>query len=99
MEQEYSVLGSLFRRYTVLIFDVNDSPAFKLSGSRTTFFAAQAERYADLYASNCCNLINYPIFYFFRAPMTLMYEIYLLYMILYRVEQNVKYIIMILSSL
>jgi len=55
MEQEYSVLGSLFR-----------------SGSRTTFFASQAERYADIYASNCCNLINYPMFYFFRAPMTLM---------------------------
>jgi 5'-nucleotidase len=55
MEQEYSVMGSLFR-----------------SGSRTTFFASQAARYADIYASNCCNLFNYPIFYFFRAPMTLM---------------------------
>lgn len=42
------------------------------SGSRTTFFAAQVERYADLYASNCCNLFHYPLFYFFRAPMSLM---------------------------
>ncbi|KAL3982567.1 5' nucleotidase family protein [Acanthocheilonema viteae] len=42
------------------------------SGSRTTFFASQVERYADLYASNCCNLVHYPLFYFFRAPMTLM---------------------------
>ncbi|VDO36981.1 unnamed protein product [Brugia timori] len=42
------------------------------SGSRTTFFASQVERYADLYASSCCNLVHYPLFYFFRAPMTLM---------------------------
>ncbi|VDN57363.1 unnamed protein product [Dracunculus medinensis] len=42
------------------------------SGSRTTFFASQVERYADLYASSCCNLAHYPLFYFFRAPMTLM---------------------------
>lgn len=55
MDQEYSVIGSLFR-----------------SGSRTTFFASQVERYADLYASSCYNLVYYPVFYFFRAPMTLM---------------------------
>ncbi|TKR72562.1 hypothetical protein L596_019988 [Steinernema carpocapsae] len=42
------------------------------SGSRTTFFASQVERYADLYASSCYNLIYYPVFYFFRAPMMLM---------------------------
>ena len=42
------------------------------SGSRTTFFANQVERYADLYASSCYNLIHYPSFYFFRAPMMLM---------------------------
>ncbi|KAI1708881.1 5' nucleotidase family domain-containing protein [Ditylenchus destructor] len=42
------------------------------SGSRTTFFASQVERYADLYASSCYNLVYYPCFYFFRAPMTLM---------------------------
>ncbi|OZC10277.1 HAD superfamily hydrolase, 5'-nucleotidase [Onchocerca flexuosa] len=42
------------------------------SGSRTTFFASQVERYADLYASSCFNLVHYPLFYFFRAPMTLM---------------------------
>ncbi|KAK0402660.1 hypothetical protein QR680_016461 [Steinernema hermaphroditum] len=42
------------------------------SGSRTTFFASQVERYADVYASSCYNLIYYPMFYFFRAPMMLM---------------------------
>uniref|UniRef100_A0AC34Q5G2 Cytosolic purine 5'-nucleotidase n=1 Tax=Panagrolaimus sp. JU765 TaxID=591449 RepID=A0AC34Q5G2_9BILA len=42
------------------------------SGSRTTFFASQVERYADLYASSCYNLVHYPSFYFFRAPMMLM---------------------------
>lgn len=71
MDQEYGVLGSLFR-----------------AGSRTTFFASQVERladftksneansvsrrYADLYASSCYNLVHYPCFYFFRAPMLLM---------------------------
>lgn len=42
------------------------------SGSRTTFFASQVERYADIYASSCYNLVHYPTFYFFRAPMMLM---------------------------
>uniref|UniRef100_A0A915AN30 Tyrosine-protein phosphatase non-receptor type 9 n=2 Tax=Parascaris univalens TaxID=6257 RepID=A0A915AN30_PARUN len=42
------------------------------SGSRTTFFATQVERFADLYSSSCYNLIYYPQFYFFRAAMTLM---------------------------
>uniref|UniRef100_A0A914DX80 Cytosolic purine 5'-nucleotidase n=1 Tax=Acrobeloides nanus TaxID=290746 RepID=A0A914DX80_9BILA len=55
MDQEYGIMGSLFR-----------------SGSRTTFFASQVERFADLYASSCYNLVHYPTFYMFRAPMTLM---------------------------
>uniref|UniRef100_A0A7I4K9W8 Bm16934 n=1 Tax=Brugia malayi TaxID=6279 RepID=A0A7I4K9W8_BRUMA len=42
------------------------------SGPRTTFFASQVERFADLYSSSCYNLLYYPLFYFFRAPMTLM---------------------------
>ncbi|KRX94741.1 Cytosolic purine 5'-nucleotidase, partial [Trichinella pseudospiralis] len=42
------------------------------SGSRQTFFASQVERYADLYAHSCCNLLYYPFFYFFRAPPMLM---------------------------
>ncbi|CAD5213179.1 unnamed protein product [Bursaphelenchus okinawaensis] len=46
-------------------------PLFR-SGSRTTFFATQVERYADLYAASPYNLIYYPAFYFFRAPMMLM---------------------------
>ncbi|KAL3109940.1 hypothetical protein niasHT_017313 [Heterodera trifolii] len=42
------------------------------SGTRTSFFASQVERYADLYAGSCFNLVHYPVFYFFRAPMALM---------------------------
>uniref|UniRef100_A0A914PHJ0 Major sperm protein n=1 Tax=Panagrolaimus davidi TaxID=227884 RepID=A0A914PHJ0_9BILA len=42
------------------------------SGSRTTFFASQVERYADLYSSTCYNLIHYPKYYFFRARMLLL---------------------------
>uniref|UniRef100_A0A7E4VNK2 Cytosolic purine 5'-nucleotidase n=1 Tax=Panagrellus redivivus TaxID=6233 RepID=A0A7E4VNK2_PANRE len=42
------------------------------SGTRTTFFATQVERYADLYSSSCYNLVHYPKFYFFRAPMMLL---------------------------
>uniref|UniRef100_A0A183C3B7 Transmembrane protein n=1 Tax=Globodera pallida TaxID=36090 RepID=A0A183C3B7_GLOPA len=42
------------------------------SGSRATFFSSQVERYADLYACSCFNLVQYPGFYFFRAPMSLM---------------------------
>ncbi|VDP15776.1 unnamed protein product [Soboliphyme baturini] len=41
------------------------------SGSRLTFFASQVERYADVYASSCCNLLYYPFSYFFRAPQML----------------------------
>lgn len=55
MDQEYGVIGSLFR-----------------SGSRPTFFANQVERYADLYAHSCYNLVHYPSFYFFRSPMSMM---------------------------
>jgi hypothetical protein len=42
------------------------------SGTRTTFFATQVERYADIYASSPYNLRYYPKFYFFRAPMMLL---------------------------
>ncbi|KAI6222999.1 putative cytosolic purine 5-nucleotidase [Aphelenchoides fujianensis] len=42
------------------------------SGSRTTFFASQVERYADLYSASPFNLVYYPTFYFFRAPMMLL---------------------------
>ncbi|EDO47687.1 predicted protein [Nematostella vectensis] len=42
------------------------------SGSRQTFFASQAMRYADLYASSCVNLLHYPFGYLFRAPAQLM---------------------------
>ncbi|CEF70463.1 HAD-superfamily hydrolase, subfamily IG, 5'-nucleotidase and Purine 5'-nucleotidase family and HAD-like domain-containing protein [Strongyloides ratti] len=42
------------------------------SGTSQTFFACQLERFADIYASSCINLIYYPSFYFFRSPMKLM---------------------------
>lgn len=42
------------------------------SGTRTTFFATQVERYADLYSTSAYNLVHYPKFYFFRAPMMLL---------------------------
>ena len=42
------------------------------SGSRQTFFASQAMRYADLYSASCINLLYYPFSYLFRAPPQLM---------------------------
>uniref|UniRef100_A0A6Q2YYC2 5'-nucleotidase, cytosolic II, like 1 n=1 Tax=Esox lucius TaxID=8010 RepID=A0A6Q2YYC2_ESOLU len=41
------------------------------SGSRQTLFASQLMRYADLYSSNCINLLYYPFSYLFRATPTL----------------------------
>jgi len=42
------------------------------SGSRQTFFSSQLQRYADLYASTCLNLLYYPFSYMFRAPPMLL---------------------------
>uniref|UniRef100_A0A5K3EI21 Cytosolic purine 5'-nucleotidase n=1 Tax=Mesocestoides corti TaxID=53468 RepID=A0A5K3EI21_MESCO len=42
------------------------------SGSRHTFFSAQAMRYADIYSFSCFNLLHYPLCYMFRAPTMLM---------------------------
>ncbi|XP_065199329.1 cytosolic purine 5'-nucleotidase-like [Sycon ciliatum] len=42
------------------------------SGSRQSYFAMQAMRYADLYAESFINLIHYPPRYLFRAPHQLM---------------------------
>ncbi|KAL0965576.1 hypothetical protein UPYG_G00283130 [Umbra pygmaea] len=42
------------------------------SGSRQTLFASQLIRYADLYSSNCVNLLYYPFSYLFRATPVLM---------------------------
>ena len=33
-----------------------------------TFFSMQVQRYADLYAADFNNLLNYPLFYTFIAP-------------------------------
>eukprot|EP01090_Pellita_catalonica_P010760 TRINITY_DN22202_c0_g1_i1.p1 TRINITY_DN22202_c0_g1~~TRINITY_DN22202_c0_g1_i1.p1 ORF type:complete len:516 (-),score=51.55 TRINITY_DN22202_c0_g1_i1:48-1367(-) len=35
------------------------------SGTKQSFFAMQVQRYADLYASNYTNLLQYPLFYLF----------------------------------
>lgn len=45
--------------------------SFVFQGTRQTFFAMQAMRYADLYATSCLSLINYPFSYFFRAKSQL----------------------------
>ena len=42
------------------------------SGGRQTFFANQVQRYADLYAASCLNIMYYPYFYFFKAPSVLL---------------------------
>ncbi|CAB3999206.1 cytosolic purine 5 -nucleotidase isoform X3, partial [Paramuricea clavata] len=42
------------------------------SGSRQTFFASQATRYADVYAASPMNLLYYPFTYLFRSPAQLM---------------------------
>jgi len=55
------------------------------SGSRQTFFASQVERYADLYSSSCLNLLNYPFFYFFRAPSMLVCDFLSFYTVEYQV--------------
>lgn len=45
------------------------------SGSKTSFFAMQVQRYADLYTSDYLNLLNYPLFYEFAAqPAALPHE-------------------------
>uniref|UniRef100_A0A1I8AAM7 Cytosolic purine 5'-nucleotidase n=1 Tax=Steinernema glaseri TaxID=37863 RepID=A0A1I8AAM7_9BILA len=72
MDQAYGKIGSLFRSGSRTTFFASQIGSLFRSGSRTTFFASQVERYADIYASSCYNLIYYPVFYFFRAPMMLM---------------------------
>uniref|UniRef100_A0AAQ4PTL1 5'-nucleotidase, cytosolic II, like 1 n=1 Tax=Gasterosteus aculeatus aculeatus TaxID=481459 RepID=A0AAQ4PTL1_GASAC len=42
------------------------------SGARQTLFGSQLMRYADLYSSNCINLLHYPFNYLFMAPPVLM---------------------------
>ncbi|EDV20109.1 Cytosolic purine 5'-nucleotidase [Trichoplax sp. H2] len=42
------------------------------SGARQTFYASQAMRFADLYASSFINIINYSLHFLFRAPHQLM---------------------------
>merc|ERR1712232_1126863 len=42
-------------------------PLFR-SGAKNSFFAMQVSRYADMYAADYTNLLNYPFFYYFSAP-------------------------------
>ena len=44
---------------------------FNVIGSRQTFFASQATRYADVYAASPMNLLYYPFTYLFRSPAQL----------------------------
>jgi hypothetical protein len=46
-------------------------------GSRQTFFASQAARYADVYAASPMNLLYYPFTYLFRSPAQLVSCVYL----------------------
>lgn len=39
------------------------------AGSNQSFFAMQTARFADLYSHSFINLINYPVFYQFRAAI------------------------------
>ncbi|XP_062522890.1 cytosolic purine 5'-nucleotidase-like isoform X2 [Corticium candelabrum] len=70
-------ITSYLRRMKELVFSIDQRQSTKLgsifrSGTRQTFFAMQAMRYADLYSSSPLNLINYPFSYFFRAKAQLM---------------------------
>eukprot|EP00761_Pharyngomonas_kirbyi_P013571 gb/GECH01013600.1/.p1 GENE.gb/GECH01013600.1/~~gb/GECH01013600.1/.p1 ORF type:complete len:514 (+),score=137.57 gb/GECH01013600.1/:1-1542(+) len=42
------------------------------SGSKTSFFSFQVQRYSDLYAADYLNLINYPLFYLFSPEAKLL---------------------------
>lgn len=45
-------------------------------GTSESFFSNQVKRFADLYASDCLNLLNYPLYYYFSAlPQLLPHEI------------------------
>lgn len=45
-------------------------------GTSESFFSNQVKRFADLYASDCCNLLSYPSYYYFSSlPQLLPHEI------------------------
>lgn len=76
MDQEYGVIGSLFRsgpRPTFFATQVERyQPLLYLYPIINKNVNCLNYRYADLYANSCYNLVHYPRFYFFRAPMSLM---------------------------
>jgi len=45
-------------------------------GTSESFFSNQVKRFADLYASDCLNLLSYPLYYYFSSlPQLLPHEI------------------------
>ncbi|KAF0991491.1 hypothetical protein HZS_6910, partial [Henneguya salminicola] len=63
IDKSYGVFGSLFRHGICVNL---------LKGTRQSYFANQISRFADLYSHTCLNLLYYPFFYYFRAPLSLM---------------------------
>ena len=49
--------------------------AGQIIGSRQTFFAFQATRFADIYSSSFLNLGNFPTHFLFRAPHQLVIKL------------------------
>ncbi|XP_030597959.1 5'-nucleotidase, cytosolic II, like 1 isoform X2 [Archocentrus centrarchus] len=70
--QEYRDIASIHLRMRLLTYRMDMSygqmGSLLRSGSRQTLFASQLMRYADLYSSNCLNLLHYPVNYLFMAP-------------------------------
>jgi len=59
MDRATKDLDTMYNKYFGALFR---------SGSKQTYFSMQVQRYADLYASDFNNLLNYPFFYTFIAP-------------------------------
>ncbi|VDO53811.1 unnamed protein product [Onchocerca flexuosa] len=77
MDNYYSKMGSLFRSGPRTTFFASQNLKLKrkkekINCANAYFFFSKVERFADLYSSSCYNLLYYPLFYFFRARMTLM---------------------------
>eukprot|EP01094_Clydonella_sp_ATCC50884_P030488 TRINITY_DN996_c0_g1_i1.p1 TRINITY_DN996_c0_g1~~TRINITY_DN996_c0_g1_i1.p1 ORF type:complete len:453 (+),score=164.78 TRINITY_DN996_c0_g1_i1:620-1978(+) len=58
MDSTIDKLSFAYNRYFGSLFQ---------DGSKHSFFGMQVQRYADLYTSDCRNLLNYPMFYYFAS--------------------------------
>eukprot|EP01132_Coremiostelium_polycephalum_P005679 gene5679-7068_t len=58
IKESSNKLNNAYNRYFGSLFK---------TGSNSTFFSMQIQRYADLYCSDYLNLLNYPLFYHFSA--------------------------------